>query len=215
MRPKIINLTPATADVNNVFEDQTLGGAENFILNGSGVNSQGEWETPDGLAHQISFESAGNLSGSVFTITGYTDSDRHNLITENVTAPNAETVESSNYFYYITSIASDSAVGTNVESGFVDKAVSQPIPVNWRGGVCSVNLDIVGTIDITVQNTFDELQNLDDLNFDWQDSPSVNLVNATTSINDAYDGLPSALRYKINSYSAGATCKATIRQRDI
>jgi hypothetical protein len=214
MRPIIIDIDLADVNPNSIFEDQTLGGAGEFTLNGADVVN-GEWVTPDGFAHQISFESAGNLSALTFTVTGYTDPDKHNLVTEAITAPNATTVESTNYFYSITSIASDGAVGTNVEAGFVDEAVTQAIPLNWRGGIVSVNLDITGTVDITIQNTFDNIQNLNDLNFNWQDSPSTNLTNATSSTNDAYDGVPRALRVKINSYSTGAECQLVIQQRDV
>lgn len=215
MRPIILDIDLATVDPNSVFEDQTLGGAGDFSLDGVDVNSDGEWVTPDGFAHQISFESTANLSTLTFTITGYTDPDKHNLITEAVTGPNNSTVESTGYFYYITSIASDGAVGTNVECGFVDEAVTQAIPLNWRGGTCSVNLDITGTADITIQNTYDNIQDLTDLNFNWQDSPSANLTNATISTNDAYEGIPRALRAKINSYSTGAECQLVIQQRDV
>lgn len=213
-RPIIIDLDLADVDANSVFEDQTLGGAGNFTLNGVDV-TDGVWTSPDGFARQISFESAANLSALTFTITGYTDSKQHNLVTENVTGPNAATVESTGYFYSITQIASDGAVGTNCECGFVDEAVTDALPLNWRGGVASVNVDVTGTIDLTIQNTFDDIQNLSDLDFNWQDSPSPDLVNITSSTNEAYEGVPSALRAKVNSYSSGAEAQIAIQQRDV
>lgn len=214
MRPIIIDLDLATVDPNSVFEDQTLGGAGNFTLDGADV-TDGVWTSPDGFAHQISFESSANLSALTFTITGYTDSKKHNLVTENVTGPNATTVESTGYFYAITQIASDGAVGTNVECGFVDEAVTDALPLDWRSGVASVNIDVTGTLDLTIQNTFDNIQNLDDLDFNWQDAPSTDLVNITSSVNEAYEGLPRALRVKVNSYSTGAEAQIVIQQRDV
>lgn len=214
MKAIIINVDLATVDVDGIFENQTLGGAGDVSLDGAEVVA-GEWITPDGFAKQIAIDSAGDVSGVVFTVTGYTDQDKHNLITETITGVTTTAVESTNYFYSITSIAADGAVASNIFAGSVDEAVTKPLPISWRGGVASVNLDITGTMDVTIENTFDELQNLDDLNFAWQDSPSINLVNATTSTNDAYEGLPSALRLKVNSYSAGAACNLTIRQRDV
>jgi len=213
-RPLIIDLDLADADVNSVFEDQTLVGAGNFSLDGVDV-ADGVWTSPDGFAHQISFESSANLSALTFTITGYTDSTKHNLVTEDVTGPNANTVESTGYFYEITQIASDGAVGTNCECGFVDEAVTDAIPLNWRGGIASINVDVTGTLDLTVQNTFDDIQNLSDLDFNWQDSPATDLVNISASINEAYEGLPRALRVKVNSYSSGAEAQIVMQQRDV
>ena len=214
MRPIIIDVDLDDVDANGVFEDQTLGGAGDFSLDGAGVVS-GEWITPDGFAKQIGFESTGNISGVTFTVNGFADIDRHVALSETLSGPNNNTVETSNYFYVITSIAADGAVATNTEAGPVDEAVTVPIPLNWRGGVASVNLDITGTIDITIQNTFDDITNLSDLAFNWQDSPSSNLVNATASTNDAYEGLPRAIRAKVNSYSTGAEFQLVIQQRDV
>jgi hypothetical protein len=214
-RPIIIDLDLATVDTNSVFEDQTTAGSGPLTLNGADVNSDGEWVSPDGFAHQISLESTGNLSGVTFAITGYSDFNKHNLITEGVTGPNNATVESTGYFAIITGVTVTGAVGTNVECGFVDEAVTQSIPLNWRGGVASVNIDVTGTLDLTIQNTFDDIQNLNDLDFNWQDSPSVDLINITSSTNEAYEGLPRALRVKVNSYSTGAEAQIVIQQRDV
>lgn len=215
MRPRTLDIDLAEVDPNSIFQDQTTAGSGPITLNGADVNSDGEWVSPDGFAHQISLESTGNLSGVTFVVSGYSDFDKHNAISEGITGPNNSTVESTIYFAIVTGITVTGAVGTNVEGGFVDEAVTQPIPLNWRGGVASVNLDITGTMDVTIENTFDNIQNLDDLTFNWQDSPSTNLVNATSSTNDAYEGLPRAVRLKVNSYSTGAECKLTIIQRDV
>ena len=214
MRPIIIDIDLATVDDNGIFENQTLGGAGDVSLDGVEIVS-GEWITPDGFAKKIGIASAGDVNTVTFTITGYSDPDKHNLITDTITGVNANTVESTKYFYSITSIAADAAVGTNIFGGAVDEAVTQAIPLNWRGGVTTVNLDITGTMDITIQNTFDNIQNLNDLDFNWQDSPASSLTNATASTNDAYDGLPRGLRLKVNSYSTGAECKFIIQQRDV
>ena len=162
MRPIIIDIIPDDVDPNGVFEDQTLGGAGDFILNGSGV-VDGEWISPDGFAKKIGFESAGNISGVNFTVNGFADADRHVAISETLAGPNANTVQTTNYFYVITSISADAAVGTNTEAGPVDELTSPVIPLNWRGGITSVNIDITGTMDITIQNTFDNIQDLNDL----------------------------------------------------
>lgn len=214
-RPMIIDLDLADVDANSIFEDQTTAGSGPITLNGVDVNANGEWVSPDGFAHQISLESTGNLSGVTFSVTGYSDFEKHNEINEGITGPNNATVESTKYFAIITGITVTGAVGTNVEGGFVDEAVTEALPLNWRGGVASVNIDVTGTIDLTIQNTFDDIQNLDDLDFNWQDCPSSDLVNVTASANEAYEGLPRALRAKVNSYSSGAEAQIVIQQRDV
>lgn len=213
MRPIRINIDLADVDADGVFQNQTLGGAGTITLNGAEVVG-GQWVTPDGFAKQIGLVSAGNISTVTFTITGYQDYDRHVAITDTVTGINNSTVETTKYFYYITSIAADGAVGSNVAGGAVDEAITAAIPLNWRGDIVSVNADITGTVNATIQQTFDNLQNLNDLDFAWQDSPSASLVGFTASTNDAYDGIPSALRCKINSYSSGAAISLTINSRD-
>lgn len=212
-RPIRIDMDLDDVDPNGVFQDQTTGGAADMTLNGAGV-TDGVWTTPDGFAKRIGFESSGNISGVTFTITGFADKQKSAALSETITGPNADTVETTNYFYSITQIAVDGAVGTNTEAGPVDEAVSATIPVNWRGGITSYNLDFTGTADVTVEQTFDDVQNIDDLAFTWQDSPSSKLVNATASTNDAYEGLPTAVRTKFNSYSSGARVITTITQRD-
>jgi len=214
MRPITLDIDLATIDVDGIFENQTLVGAGDVSLDGAEV-SGGVWTTPDGFAHQIAIDSAGDVSGVTFTITGYSDPDQHNLITDTITGVTTTAVESTKYFYSITSIAADGAVGSNIFGGIIDEAVTQAIPLNWRGGVTSVNVDVTGTLDITVQNTFDNIQNLDDLDFNWQDCPSPDLVNITSSTNEAYEGLPRALRVKINSYSTAAEAQVVIIQRDV
>lgn len=213
MKPIRIDIDLAEVDPNGIFEDQTLGGAGDVILDGTEVVN-GEWVTPDGFAKKIGIECAADINTVIFTITGYSDVGRHNLITDTITGINADTGESTEYFYYITSIAADSAVGTNIEGGAVDETISAVIPISWRNGITSVNLDITGTIDVSIQQTFDDIQKIDNLNFTWQDSPSTNLVNATASTNDAYVGIPTALRIKVNSYSTNARAITTIVQRN-
>lgn len=209
MRPITINMDLDTVDVNNVFEDQTLGGAGNFSLDGSGV-TDGEWATGDGFAKKISFESSANLSALTFTITGFSDIRKRHAITEDVTGPNATTVESTKYFAVITQIASDGAVGTNCESGFVDEAVSDPVPLNWRASPFVVGLAAVvtGTVDYTIQHSYDDPQ-LGGEAMTWIDHNTAALVDATTTQDGSYTSSIRVSRVQINSHMSGAAVKST------
>lgn len=198
----------ATVDPNSVFEDQTLGGAGNFTLDGVDVNADGEWVSPDGFAHQVSFESTGNLSGATFTITGYSDTLKNHLITEDVTGPNATTVESSKYFAVITQIASDGAVGTNCEAGFVDEAVTDPITLDIKAKNFEVGIGatVTGTINFTLQHSYDNPQDGAEA-MTWFDDGTISADTANAESN--YTTHKRASRMKVNSYSTGAAVEVT------
>lgn len=208
MRRIEINMDLADVDDDGVFQNQTLGGSGYFTLNGAGVTS-GEWVTPDLFAKQIGFTSTGNLSGVTFVVSGYQDKNKTILISEGVTGPNNNTVETTNYFYSIQSIAASGAVGTNVKAGPVDEAISQIIPIKRTNSdkaerQVGLTFIVTGTINYTVQQTNDDVQSLTDRTFNWLDSDDTNVVSATASKNSNYVAVPQAMRVKINSYSSGA-----------
>ena len=208
MRRIEINMDLADVDDDGVFQNQTLGGAGSFILNGAGVTS-GQWVTPDLFAKQIGFASTGNISGVNFTISGYEDRNKTILISETIAGPNNNTVETTNYFYSIQSISASGAVGTNTKAGPVDEAISQIIPIKRSYSDKSerqvgLTFIVTGTINYTVQQTNDDVQSLTDRTFNWLDTDDTNVVSATASKNSNYIAIPQAMRVKINSYSSGA-----------
>jgi hypothetical protein len=207
MRPIIKDMDLATVDVNSVFEDQQLGAAGSFSLDGADVTN-GEWISPDGFAHQLSFESAGNIEAATFTITGFADTLKNHAITEDVTAPNATTVESTKYFAVITSIASDEAVASDCECGFVDEAVTDPISLDIKNKTFEVGFfcEVTGTINYKMQHSYDNPQ-LGGEAMTWIDDPDV--ANETASQEDSYTTPIRASRAVVNSYSTGAELKIT------
>lgn len=208
MRRIEINMDLADVDDDGVFQNQTLGGAGSFTLNGAGVTS-GQWVTPDLFAKQIGFASTGNISGVTFTVSGYQDKNKTIAISEQLPGPNNNTVETTNYFYSIQSISVSAAVGTNTKAGAVDEAISQIIPIKRSYSDRSerqvgLTFIVTGTINYTVQQTNDDIQSLTDRTFNWLDSDDTNVVSATASKNSNYIAVPQAMRVKINSYSTGA-----------
>tara|TARA_R110000796_G_scaffold87063_1_gene188168 strand:- start:2826 stop:3458 length:633 start_codon:yes stop_codon:yes gene_type:complete len=198
-----------TVDVNNVFEDQQLVGAGDFTLDGAGVTS-GVWTSGDGFAKIISFESSANLSAVTLTITGFSDINKNHAITEDLLAPNATTTESTKYFAVITQIAADGAIGTNIESGFSDEAVSQIVALNWRASpfVVGIGAVVTGTINYTLQHSFDDPQ-LGAEAMTWFDYDISDMASATATADGNYSASVLATRQKVNSYSAGAALKTT------
>ncbi len=195
-RPKSLVLDLADAD------------ADYFAAAATGASiTLAQTATPDGLAHQLNFTSTANLSALTFTVTG-TDADGR-TITEAVTGPNNTTVESASYFKTVTSIVPSATLGANtVNIGFVDEAVSQTYPLNWRDNDAALRLEIEGTADATVQQTFDDVQDADTFSaqadYEWSDHDDTDLVTATASANSNFDFMPRACRVRIASYSSGA-----------
>ena len=208
MRRIEIKMDLANVDDDGVFQNQTLGSAGNFALNGAGVVS-GEWVTPDLFAKQIGFASIGNISGINFVVFGYQDKNKTIPISETIAGPNNNTVETTNYFYSIQSISANGAVATNVKAGAVNKAISPIIPIkrsysDRNERQIGLTFIATGTINYTVQQTNDDIQSLTNRIFNWLNHDDSDLVNATTSKNGNYIALPQAIKVKINSYSSGA-----------
>ena len=208
MRPKQINVDLATVDVNGIFENQTTAGAGSITLDGAEVTG-GKWTSLDGFPHQISIDAAGDISGVTFTVTGYADINENIEISEDITGVTTTAVESTNYFYSITSITVDGAVGSNAFAGIVDEATSQIIPINHYADQLSILADVTGTVNYTLQQTFDDIQN-DTFPYVWNDIDDTNLVGATTTQTATITTIPRAVRLKINSYSAGAAVELGI-----
>jgi hypothetical protein len=199
-------------DPNGVFEDQTGTGAGDMTLNGAGV-VDGEWITPDGFAKQVGFESAGNIASVTFTVAGFADEDRHFALSETVTGVNANTVETTNYFYVITGITRSATIGTNVEAGPVDEATTEIIPMNWRANNVSLLAEVTGTVNYTLQQTFDDVHNT--ATPTWASVNSTDFVGATATKTGTLTTIPFATRLLINSYSSGAAVKLSISHSDI
>lgn len=191
-------------DANGIAEDQTTSGAGNLNLNGDlcDVGTAGQFDIGDTYTGvngvQIGIESAGNLSGVTFTVTGQNQDGED--VTEDITGPNASTVESDTYWSQITQIAVDGAVGTNVEVGTVDEVVTRTVPVNYRAvepyQVAIQGLS--GTIDVDIDETFEETRTASPAN--WL----VNSANQTADMTNALSRRATATRLKVNSYSSGA-----------
>ena len=206
MRPIRLTYAPDVADLTR------------YLSNATGVTwTLTETTSSDSFAHTVTIrnDSATDHSAKTAILTGTDSLGR--VLTETVNLPaGSATVTSTRYFKTLTSIVPSATIGADtMDIGQGAGVSSITIPLNWRGGITSVNLDITGTADVTVQNTFDNVQDGSDFDYAWQDAPTSNLVNVTASVNDAYDGLPTALRLIFNSLSTGASVALTIIQRDI
>lgn len=167
----------------------------------------------DGLAHQLSLDSAANLSGITMTIVG-TGPDGE-AQTEALAGPNTAPVETTGYFKTITSITASATLGANtMDVGWVDEVSSRTIPLDrHRDSAPTVQVDVTGTINYTVQQTttpFNQSGNTWSKAWIACASP---LASATADQIGATSAHVTGLRVIVNSYSSGAELQAYISEQ--
>ena len=212
MRPKEFDVDPVNVDADGICQSQTTAGAGNLTINGA--LASGGAATLD-YARQIGITSDGNDSGNTFTVTG-TDADGYAL-TEDVTGPNAGTVETTGYFKTVTTVAIGGATVGNITVGTVDEVSTQTIPLNWRAqAAAAINVDVTGTINFTVQETFDAVQVEGQSaiqNVQWTDISA--LASKTADTKSTASVGATAARLIVNSYSAGAELQMNVVQPEV
>ncbi len=203
---KHLYVTLADEDRDGIAQAQQRVGAGTLTLNGAlvsgGVYTAGDGGTSCRVGHQVSIYSGGNLSGVTFTVVG-TDPDGLAL-SEAITGPNANTVESSNYFYTVTSVSTSATIASDAEIGIVDEVATQRIPIEPRasGWEVGMGVKITGTANVTAQLTMDDI-------FDSTVTPvyiaDTTFASKTATFYSKLGVLVSAVRLVTNSYSSGAT----------
>jgi len=207
MRPFEIDIDPANVDTNGLCAaitgagPWTIADAE-FVANDSG----------DSLAHQLNLTSAANLSAITMTLVG-TDADGKAL-TEAIAGPNATTVETSGYFLTLTSVTAGATLGANtLDIGWVDEVQTKTFPINWRGAeAASYAVDVSGTIDYTVQETFEDIQNVTSpaQNASWHNVTA--LAAKTADLASVGTVNASGVRLIVNSYTDTAEIQMQVSQ---
>jgi len=199
----------ADADPDGICEAQTPAGAGNMSLNGALVS--GGVATMD-YARRLVIASDGNESGVTFTITS-TDPDGY-TVSEVITGPNATSVESTIYCGDVAQIAISGAGTGNITIGTVDEICSQTIPLDSRSeSVARLNVDVTGTIDFTVQQTFDDVQvngQSAHQNAQWLNISALATKTADTTSEATQSA--TAVRFIVNSHSAGAEAQMNLLQ---
>lgn len=175
-----------------------------FASNVTGASWTLAQTTPgDGLAHQISIrnDSATDHTGKTATLVG---TDQNGVAqTESIALPdNGATVESTGYYLTLTSVTPSETIGADtMDIGFVDEISTKTYPIDRCSPyACNVSVDVTGTINFTVQETFSDVLggvapswvNITALASKTADTTSVASVGAT------------AIRLLVNSYSSGA-----------
>lgn len=193
MRAVRITRALTAADADGIAQAQQTGGAGNLTLNGAFVAG--------GIAQldaqrKVGIASAGNLSAVTFTVFG-TD-QAGNSVSESLAGPNNNTVSTTLDFYTVTRVAVSAAVGTNVTVGTTGVGASAPVALDQYISPFSVSVGctVSGTIDYTVQYTYDNVF-ASAGPFNWTDD--ANLTGETTAAAGSYSAPVSAIRVLTNS----------------
>ncbi len=196
MRPVIQSRSLATADPNGIFEDQQIGGAGDLTLDGNLVTGGVAFFD---VQRQVVLGSAGNLSTIDFTITGTDEQGR--VISETIAGPSAGDVVTQLDFFTVTQVAVSAAVGTDVDGGSNGVGGSIPIPVDQYLAPTNIGLGLTvsGTVDVTVQHSFDDPFADPSAIPVWFDNDAAELVNASTNQDGNFAFPPRMLRLLTNS----------------
>ena len=156
----------------------------------------------DGVAQlggqrQVAFESGGDISTVVFTITGTDESGA--LISEDITGINSSSVLTTLNYDTVTQIAADAAFATDVEVGTTGVGASQTVPLDQYLTPFNVSLALVitGTVDVTVEFTFDDVFGDFPGPHSWTDHPD--LTNISADADATFISPVSACRLLTNS----------------
>ncbi len=200
MQPLTFDIDPdaVAADGLGAANDSSV---TTYVLDGS-LTSGGSFTSADGLAHRLSITDAGadDQTTSTWTIIG---TDQNNIaLTESLTGPGSTlTVETVGYFKTVTSVTIASPVATSTaDMGTVDEISGQTVPIDRRSGYgLNASIDVTGTLNFTVQETFVDIQNQAPVWFDVTALTS-KAAKATSSTTIG----ATAFRFKLNSYATGA-----------
>lgn len=182
------------ADPNAICLDQASVAGVALLLNGVLVTA--------GVAQldtqrRVELESAADLSAIDYTIVGTDEQNRP--ITEIVTGPAATTVETLLDFFTVTSITPDGADAGLLEIGTNGVGGSIVIPVDKNVTPTSIGMALIitGTVNVTVQHTFDDVWGDASNILTWFDHPTLAGETANADGNLAFP--PQGVRLLTNS----------------
>lgn len=166
-------------------------------------------EATDGLAHQVSIknDSITDHAGKTVTLVGTDPEGR--ALTEVVTGPGTSaTVESAGYFLTLTSATPSATIGADTfDIGWVDEvATAEYVLDHYQNTAATVSVDVTGTIDFTVQETFDDPFGT----VVWVAVTALTTKTADTTSQVSMHA--TAVRCIVNSYSSGAELQMTVLQ---
>lgn len=192
--PRLLALAPADANLTG-YASNVSGAA--FTLTATAAT--------DELAHRVTVRNDTANSKAAINLTLVGTDANGNALTEVMAGPGASaTVTSIGYFKTLTSVTPASTFGADTSDiGWAAQVQTPILNINVLAeDALVVNVDISGTINYTVQQTFDDLNAASPV---WQ-----TLVGAGSQTADGIwntTGGATGLRVTVNSYSSGATMR--------
>lgn len=198
--PIVVSVQLATADADGIAQSQTPGAAGDLTLNGALVTDGVAVLTSAGQVRQVLVTTVSNESAKTLTIYG-TDGNG-NPINETIAGPNATTGTTNKYFRTVTRVAVSAAFTGAVTVGTNGVGASRIVSPDAFQNPFNIGLGVVvsGTVNYTVQHTFDDLQSSTEPT--WFSHSS--LVNDTANEDGNYSYAVSGIRLKINSGTGSA-----------
>ncbi len=200
MRPVTLTVALDAASVTKVALAQTTAGAANLTLTASAaaIDSSG--------AARVLLITTGEDNSTVDYIIVGTDADG-NSITETAKLPNHTTLASLKSYASVTSFHVSAIIGANMSvgtRGTTTSAVSKTIPLEFysRTGA-TVAIEITGTANVSVQETFDDILGLGTANAVWF-APTA-LASKSSNTVGSLDIGATGCDLLINTYSTGAS----------
>ena len=196
MRPKTLTMQLDTADADGIAQSQTPSGAGNLTLNGALVS--GGVATLD-APRRILVTTVSNESAKTLTFTG---TDRRGYaLTETMTGPNATTGYTNADFATVTQVAVSAAFTGAVTVGTNGIGSSQVyVPDRYKNPInIGLGIDVTGTVDCTVQHTFDDVfaSTFTPAGATWHSHDA--LAAQTADVDGNYAFSPTGIRLLINS----------------
>lgn len=198
--PRAFDLDPADANLTG-FASNVTGASWSLTATTSG----------DGLAHQVSIRNDSGNDKAAINITLVGTDQNGAYQTETIAGPGAgATVESTGYYLTLTSVTPASTWGADTaDVGWVDEFASPTINLNWGAeDVAALRVVVTGTINFTLQQTFDPLDG--QLALIWETVPGAGSQTATSVWNTT--GGATGVRLLVNSYSSGAELRFNVNQ---
>ena len=196
----------AAADADGIAQTQTPGAAGALTLNGAFVTSGVAALGTGRSQRRVLITAVGNDSGRTFTITGTDGYGR--VVTETVTGPNATTASSVLNYQTVTSVTVDAATAGAITVGTSGAGESAMRPMNLYQTPVNISLGftISGTVNYTVQHTFDDPFQTDSgiSYFDHSE-----LAAQAAAVDGNYAFPVTGIRVKINSGTGTVSARLT------
>ena len=199
----------AAADDNGICESQQPLAAGDLTIDGALAS--------DGVAvldaaRRVLITATGDESSNTFTITGTSYNGRPQ--SEVVTGPNATTAQSVLDYKTVTSVSISGAAADAIIVGTSGVASSRWVRLDsWAFSQVGLQVDVSGTVDYSVQQTFDDPNDLVApvplADVVWLDSGDAGVVTEGTSKQSSYAYAPTFVKVTINSGNGSATMRIT------